>query len=92
MCNLKKPFLVNHTYSCWSNKCSIIFWFPDNNVKEFPVTPLPQEKIVDTNGAGDAFVGGKLEYHNSNFYVLFNTYSGLEQNIWIEGEVIKSHQ
>jgi len=28
--------------------------------KEYPVTPLPREKLVDTNGAGDAFVGGFL--------------------------------
>jgi adenosine kinase len=29
-------------------------------VAEYPVEPLPLEKIVDTNGAGDAFVGGFL--------------------------------
>lgn len=29
-------------------------------VTEFPVHPLPKEKLVDTNGAGDAFVGGFL--------------------------------
>jgi len=28
--------------------------------KVFPVTPIPDDKIVDTNGAGDAFVGGFL--------------------------------
>ena len=26
----------------------------------YPVVALPQEKLVDTNGAGDAFVGGFL--------------------------------
>jgi len=30
---------------------------PDNP-KRFPVTPLSDEQIVDTNGAGDAFAGG----------------------------------
>ncbi|KAI4365604.1 hypothetical protein MLD38_021572 [Melastoma candidum] len=30
----------------------------DGKVKKFPVVPLPKEKLVDTNGAGDAFVGG----------------------------------
>ncbi|XP_020094386.1 adenosine kinase 2-like [Ananas comosus] len=29
-------------------------------VKTFPVALLPKEKLVDTNGAGDAFVGGFL--------------------------------
>ncbi|KAF8007718.1 hypothetical protein BT93_K1652 [Corymbia citriodora subsp. variegata] len=32
----------------------------DGKVKKFPVIPLPKEKLVDTNGAGDAFVGGFL--------------------------------
>ncbi|KAB1199635.1 Adenosine kinase 2 [Morella rubra] len=32
----------------------------DGKVKLFPVVLLPKEKLVDTNGAGDAFVGGFL--------------------------------
>jgi len=32
----------------------------NGEVKEYPVDPLPKEKLVDTNGAGDAFVGGFL--------------------------------
>lgn len=32
---------------------------PDG-VKEYPVPPVPADEIVDTNGAGDAFVGGFL--------------------------------
>jgi adenosine kinase len=31
--------------------------------KQFPVPPLEKEKILDTNGAGDAFAGGFLAYH-----------------------------
>jgi adenosine kinase len=31
-------------------------------VKSYPVATLDQSKIVDTNGAGDAFVGGFLAY------------------------------
>ncbi|CAL1686881.1 unnamed protein product [Lasius platythorax] len=30
----------------------------DGTVTEYPVIKLPEEKVVDTNGAGDAFVGG----------------------------------
>jgi adenosine kinase len=29
-------------------------------VRYFPVIPVPKERLVDTNGAGDAFVGGFL--------------------------------
>lgn len=32
----------------------------DGIVNEFPATQLPPEKVIDTNGAGDAFVGGFL--------------------------------
>ena len=32
----------------------------DGAVLEFPAESLPADKIVDTNGAGDAFVGGFL--------------------------------
>ncbi|XP_065574747.1 uncharacterized protein LOC136036439 [Artemia franciscana] len=38
----EKPVLVAH----------------DGIVTEFPVIEVPKEKLVDTNGAGDAFVGG----------------------------------
>lgn len=32
----------------------------NGEVRSFPVQPLPEDKLVDTNGAGDAFVGGFL--------------------------------
>lgn len=32
----------------------------DGKITEIAVTKLPQEKLIDTNGAGDAFVGGFL--------------------------------
>ena len=32
----------------------------DGKVSKYPVIYLPKEKLVDTNGAGDAFVGGFL--------------------------------
>lgn len=31
----------------------------DGTVTEYPVTKLPEDQIVDTNAAGDAFVGGE---------------------------------
>lgn len=34
--------------------------FKDGKVKEYPVIAITAEDIVDTNGAGDAFVGGFL--------------------------------
>merc|ERR1711877_87778 len=32
----------------------------NGHVKEYPITALPKEKLVDTNGAGDSYVGGFL--------------------------------
>ncbi|XP_020610569.1 adenosine kinase 1-like [Orbicella faveolata] len=32
----------------------------DGKVTEYPIIPIKEEDIVDTNGAGDAFVGGFL--------------------------------
>ncbi|KAF7144999.1 hypothetical protein RHSIM_Rhsim04G0145200 [Rhododendron simsii] len=32
----------------------------DGKIKLFPMILLPKEKLIDTNGAGDAFVGGFL--------------------------------
>lgn len=32
----------------------------NGKITKYPVTPVPKEKLVDTNGAGDAFVGGFL--------------------------------
>ncbi|XP_010920467.2 adenosine kinase 2 [Elaeis guineensis] len=40
--------------------CDPVIVADDGKVKKFPVIVLPKEKLVDTNGAGDAFVGGFL--------------------------------
>lgn len=32
----------------------------NGHVKMYPILELPKEKLVDTNGAGDAYVGGFL--------------------------------
>lgn len=42
--------------------CCVIYnflFFSVDEVVAFPVLEIDQGKIVDTNGAGDAFVGGK---------------------------------
>jgi len=35
----------------------------DGESAQFPVPPLEKDKILDTNGAGDAFSGGFMAYH-----------------------------
>lgn len=40
--------------------CNAVLLFVGGEILEFPVVPLKKEEIVDTNGAGDAFVGGFL--------------------------------
>eukprot|EP01110_Echinostelium_bisporum_P006636 TRINITY_DN26362_c0_g1_i1.p1 TRINITY_DN26362_c0_g1~~TRINITY_DN26362_c0_g1_i1.p1 ORF type:complete len:355 (+),score=175.91 TRINITY_DN26362_c0_g1_i1:41-1066(+) len=34
--------------------------FEDGKITEYPVPPVPAAEIIDTNGAGDSFVGGFL--------------------------------
>ena len=46
--------------------CDPVILVKDNTITEFPVTKLPEEKLVDTNGAGDAFVGGTRYLSNKN--------------------------
>jgi len=38
----------------------------DGTVKEYPIIPVEGKDIVDTNGAGDAFVGGFLSQYAQN--------------------------
>ncbi|XP_030570040.1 adenosine kinase isoform X1 [Drosophila novamexicana] len=40
--------------------CDPVLLIQHDSVQEFPVTRLTVDEIVDTNGAGDAFVGGFL--------------------------------
>jgi len=48
------------------NSCTQQYLIPqsmfisDGIVNEFPAIQLPPEKVVDTNGAGDAFAGGEF--------------------------------
>jgi sugar/nucleoside kinase (ribokinase family) len=35
-------------------------FFAEGKVEEFPIIPIKSKDIVDTNGAGDAFVGGNM--------------------------------
>lgn len=37
-----------------------VLLFRNGKIEEFPVHELSREQMVDTNGAGDAFVGGFL--------------------------------
>lgn len=43
-------------------------FLPGDNVQNFPVLDIDQNDIVDTNGAGDAFVGGT--YTSDHFTTL----------------------
>jgi len=52
----------------------------DGIVTEYPVVELPEEKVIDTNAAGDAFVGGEYGFviviinicENNNFIELYS--------------------
>jgi len=43
-----------------------VVYAQDNEVKQVEVKPIPADQIVDTNGAGDSFVGGFLSQFVQN--------------------------
>ena len=50
-----RMFVLTH-----GEKPIIIGTYGSDTVQEFDIDPIPDAEIVDTNGAGDAFVGGFL--------------------------------
>lgn len=54
-------------------------------VKEFPVPQLTKEQLVDTNGAGDSFVGGFL----SQIVLGKPIEDAIRAGIWLSGQVIQ---
>jgi hypothetical protein len=57
----------------------------DGIVNEFPAIKLLPEKVVDTNGAGDAFVGGEFTPHeycfvNNSVLILYH----MDMQVFIE--------
>ena len=57
----------------------------DYKVKEYPVAKLEKEQIVDTNGAGDSFVGGFL----SQLYQDKDLDRCIEAGIYLSREVVQ---
>lgn len=57
----------------------------DNIIKEFAAMRLPEEKVVDTNGAGDAFVGGIYIF----FLYIITSYD-IKTNLYINQYMIFS--
>lgn len=64
-----------------------IFILSNDDVEEFETDHLEEEKIVDTNGAGDAFVGGYLAQFVKNKGVPECVRCG----IWAAKEIIQNH-
>ncbi|KAJ8967623.1 hypothetical protein NQ314_002742 [Rhamnusium bicolor] len=59
----------------------------ENRLEEFDAPQLEEEKVVDTNGAGDAFVGGFLSQFVKNNGLLECVRCG----IWAAQEIIQNH-
>lgn len=57
----------------------------DNAIIEFDVHELPAEKVVDTNGAGDAFVGGFL----AQFIQGESLETSIKCGIWAATQIIQ---
>lgn len=58
--NLPKENKKRNRVVILTQGCHPVLLFENDKVREFPVIELKECEIVDTNGAGDAFVGGFL--------------------------------
>ncbi|CAH0771193.1 unnamed protein product [Bemisia tabaci] len=62
-----------------------VIFVKDGKVEEFEVPKVPAEKIIDTNGAGDAFVGGYLAQ-----LILGKPYqTSIKCGMWAASEIIQ---
>lgn len=48
-----------------------VYYFSDGVITLYPVPKIPTDNIVDTNGAGDAFIGGKIYLNKKNQLVIY---------------------
>jgi len=55
------------------------------DIKEFEVHPLSKDQIVDTNGAGDAFVGGFF----AQLYQGKDIETAVKAGIWLSSQVVQ---
>lgn len=55
--------------------------------KEFPIPPIEKDLIVDTNGAGDSFVGGFV----SQIVQGRELETAIKAGIWLSGQVIQQN-
>jgi len=56
---IKSRFSINYSKT---KKIIFIFYFLDGVITQYPVPKIPISNIVDSNGAGDAFIGGKISF------------------------------
>ena len=62
----------------------------DGAIQEFPVIPIKEEDIVDTNGAGDAFVGGEAIFESADFLPFRIKSTPPVRSCWFHGPSIIS--
>ena len=66
---------ICHGYFHLSYECDASFhlqFISDGKLQKFPVALISPEQIVDTNGAGDSFVGGQIKLAiNSKIMICF---------------------
>lgn len=64
-----------------------LFILKDGILKEFDVLPIPKQDIVDTDGAGDAFVAGFLAQFVKNEDIS----ECVRCALWTAKEIIQQH-
>lgn len=86
ICDLPKIGNKRKRIAVVTQGSSPVLLVQDGKIEEFPVPPLSPDKMVDTNGAGDAFVGGFL----SQYVQGRSLATSIRCGIWAARQIIQS--
>ncbi|XP_043484470.1 adenosine kinase 2-like isoform X2 [Leptopilina heterotoma] len=85
ICNWEKMNKKRKRIVILTQGAGSVLLIKDNNVTEYPVPKLEEDKVVDTNGAGDAFVGGFLAQYIQDQ----SLETCIKCGIWAASEIIQ---
>ena len=60
LANLPKKNKKHNRIVIFTQGAGDVLVYQDDKITKYPIIPIMEEEIVDTNGAGDAFIGGFL--------------------------------
>ncbi|KAK6626570.1 hypothetical protein RUM44_009044 [Polyplax serrata] len=87
MANLPKANMTRERIVIITNGCHPVLYVQGKSIKKVEVPKIPEGKVIDTNGAGDAFAGGFL----SQFLMGKSIEKCIQCGVWAAGQIIQNH-